>query len=147
MKHVALLLCLLAACDSIPRDPDGTLERIRASGEFRAGLIADGDERQLRAPAERLLARIGQRTGAAARVERGSAAQLLPRLEAGELDIVLGRFDRPSPWKRRVALSAPIAELRLPPDPQDLRAAMPHGENAWIGLVETEAHAIAKAQG
>ena len=143
MKATILLFLLpLVACAQIPRDPDGTLEDIRAAGEFRVGLVDDVADAAALDQARRLIGRLEDRTGARASIERGGAERLLPLVEAGELDIVLARFDRPTPWQRRVTLSTPIAHLRLPPDLQDFRAAAPNGENAWIEVVENEAYAI-----
>lgn len=141
-QGVFLVLAALTACSDIPRDPDGTLDHIRASGEIRVGIVDDVEDARALGQARRLIGRLEEATGARASIERGGGERLLPLLEAGELDLVLARFDRPTPWKRRVALTTPIAAMRLPPDPQDFRAAAPKGENGWIALVENQAYAI-----
>lgn len=141
MKRSLFLLAslLTGGCDSIPADPDGTLERVRAERLFRVGLIAS------HAPSNDavgdLLRRLSRATGARAVLERGSAEALLARLEEGGLDLVLGEFAEPSPWAAQVTLSEPLAA----DGPTILAAAARNGENAWISLVHREARAAASA--
>lgn len=140
---IFISLLVLTACNGLPRDPDGTLSRIYDSGEIRVGLIdntAHDDEAWGNAAA--LISRLERHTSATAQFERGSAAVLIPRLEAGEFDLVLGRFDVRSPWSTRVSFASPIAYLRLPPEAQPYRAALPMGENAWIEMVENESYLL-----
>jgi hypothetical protein len=132
-------VCVLAACNDLPRDPNGTLERVRMRGEMRIGLIHDsaaGDASMLHA--RTLIARLEQRTESVGRIEEGDAEALLRRVEAGELELVLGRFDDDSPWRDRVAFATPLSASRLLGDRPPYRAAMMIGENAWVGLVENE---------
>lgn len=128
---------LLAGCDGVPADSDGTLERIRGERSFKVGLIASG------APAgERdrlLLGRLSRATGARPLVEHGAAETLLTRLEEGELDLVVGEFAERSPWAAQVALTDPIAAQGRTVH----AAAMRNGENGWIALVHREARAAA----
>jgi ABC-type amino acid transport substrate-binding protein len=140
IRTFLLATALLAAgCDSIPADPDGTLERVRADRLFRVGLIAS------HAPppngAADLLRRLSRATGAKAAVERGPAEALLTRLEEGELDLVLGEFAEQSPWSAQVTLTEPIGARGA----TVLAAAARNGENAWIALVHREARAAASA--
>jgi hypothetical protein len=135
-----LATALLAGCDSIPADLDGTLDRVRAERRFRVGLIASPAPL---APdrARALLARLSSATGARAAVEAGAAESLLHRLEEGELDLVLGEFAEPSPWEHQVTISEPVAERGA----IVLAAAARNGENAWISLLFREAKAAAAA--
>lgn len=128
---------LLAGCDSIPADPDGTLERVRQEHRYRVGLIAS----HLPPPgaAADLLDRLSRSTGASPSVERGPAEALLTRLEEGELDLVLGDFAQESPWAAKVTLSEPIAAG----GPTIFAAAARNGENAWIALVHRQVRASA----
>lgn len=130
---------LAAGCDSIPADPDGTLERVRSERLFKVGLIAS------HAPpppaATDLLRRLSQATGAKAALVQGPAEALLTRLEEGELDLVLGEFAETSPWAAQVTLSEPI----VADGPTVLAAAAKDGENAWIALVHREARTAASA--
>jgi hypothetical protein len=120
----AVLLCLLtlAGCADLPRDPDGTLERVRREHRFAVGLV-DG------ATAPPVLGRIARETNARPVLRRGQPEPLLLELEAGRLDLVAGgRFDAKSPWSRRVTLGEPLGR-----DGEHLVAR--NGENAWIMLV------------
>jgi hypothetical protein len=130
---------LAAGCDSIPADPDGTLERVRGERMFKVGLVASPTP--LPDGAANLLQRLSRATGAEAAVERGPAEALLARLEEGELDLVLGEFAEKSPWAAQVTLTEPIAGA----GPTILAAAARNGENAWIALVHREARAAASA--
>jgi ABC-type amino acid transport substrate-binding protein len=131
---------LLAGCDAIPADPDGTFDRVRGERLFRVGLIVS------RAPppgaSAKLLQRLSKATGAKPAIERGPAEGLLARHEEGELDLVLGEFAEKSPWEAKVTFSEPIARS----GPTVFAAASRNGENAWIALVHREARAIAAAR-
>lgn len=142
MNRTFLLVAvlLLGGCDSIPSDPDGTLDRIRAERLFKIGLIAS--HRPPPGEARDFLQRLSRATGARPAPERGTAEALLTRLEEGELDLVLGEFAEKSPWAAQVTLTEPIAA----DGPIILAAAARNGENAWIALVHREARAAASAR-
>ena len=139
-----LFVLAAAGCSGdFPRDPERTLETIRATRQFDVGVIApvmqDRGGHLVRAFVERM----ERASGADARIEIGDAEPLLKRLEEGEIDIVIGRFDKKSPWGKLVTIGPPLdtemrgkAELHLVP-------AMQNGENAWIALVEGEARDLA----
>ena len=65
---------LVAGCDSIPADPDGTLERVRGERLFKVGLIASHapppDRRRRPAPAPVAGHRRESRRSSAARPRR-----------------------------------------------------------------------------
>lgn len=141
MKRTFIAAALLfAGCDSIPSDPDGTLDRVREERLFRVGLIASHSPPP--GAAADLLQRLTRATGAKASLERGPAEALLTRLEEGELDLVLGEFAEKSPWAAQVTLSEPIAAT----GPVVLAAAARNGENAWIALIHREARAVAMSR-
>lgn len=144
MKSALLLAAalMIGGCDSIPADPDGTLERVRGERRFRVGLIASGERPAAPDGARALLERLSRATGARAAVEHGAAESLLTRLEEGGLDLVVGEFAEKSPWGAQVTLSEPIG----PGGPTILAAAARNGENAWIALVHREARAAASAR-
>lgn len=127
----------LSACADIPRDPEGTEDRVRATQVIRLGMVAGA------APdpaAEETLARLERATGALAERTTGPGEQLLEGLETGEYDLVYGHFAEDSPWAAGVHLGTPPggpdsapASLRLP------RFAFRMGENGWIAEVERAA--------
>jgi hypothetical protein len=140
-----LLLCFgaaLAGCGTMPRDPDGTLDRVRSERLFRVGLIADGGATAGDPETAAFLAAVSRATGARPAVRRGAAEPLLLDLEDGKLDLVIGAVSPKSPWAAEVAILRPIAE---PTAPRHLivTPVARNGENKWIMLLEREADAVA----
>lgn len=140
-----LALCAaltLAACDRLPMDPDGTLDRVRAERSFRVGLIATGGTPADRRPENAFLARIARATGARPAIKQGASEPLLLDLEDGGLDLVIGPLSSESPWVERVALLEPLGAVPGPHEVQVIPIAR-NGENRWIMLLEREARAVA----
>ena len=137
---VALLLLAASACSDFPRDPDGTLKRVWSEGSFRAGIIAPINPKDAKVDA--LLRRVSAASGAKPQLEIGDAEPLLDRLEKGEIDLVIGRFEGSTPWARLVSLSPPLRVEKQGKTEIHLVAAMQNGENAWISLVEGEARNV-----
>lgn len=135
----------LAGCDRLPRDPDGTLDRVRAERRFRVGLIADGEAAIGEVRARALVARVAGATGATPVVKEGASEPLLLDLEDGRLDLVIGLLSPDSPWLGRVALLRPIGET-VAPQHLLLTPAARNGENRWIMLLEREAGATAAGE-
>lgn len=135
---LGLAMMALAGCADLPKDPEGTVERIRASGELRVGLIAAP---QANGAAGRYLARVAAATGARPTIVSGPSERLLTELEQGQLDLVLGELRADTPWSRHV-------NIVLHPDQKTSEpavvtaAAARHGENAWIMLLEREAERL-----
>jgi ABC-type amino acid transport substrate-binding protein len=144
MKLLPLLLTGLAlsGCGSLPRDPDGTLDRVRAQHLVRVGVIADGGDPAGDGESAAFLARVAQATGARVAVRQGASEPLLLDLQAGRLDLVIGTVSPDSPWVSEVAILKPVAE---PVSPQHLVVTpiARNGENKWIMLLERERDAVA----
>jgi hypothetical protein len=132
----------LAACDRLPMDPDGTLDRVRAERRFRVGLIATGDSPAGVRPEAAFLARVARATGARPVVKQGASEPLLLDLEDGGLDLVIGPLSSESPWLQRVALLPSLGAAAGPHDVLFTPIAR-NGENRWIMLLEREARAVA----
>lgn len=144
-----LALCAalaLAGCDRLPRDPDGTLDRIRAERSFRVGLIATGDVEIGAGRRDAFLERVARATGAAPAVKEGATEPLLLELQDGQLDLVIGVISPDSPWVSRVAQLKPIGET-LAPQHLLLTPMARNGENRWIMLLEREARTVAAEGG
>lgn len=140
------VLCValaLAGCDRLPRDPDGTLDRVRAERIFRVGLIASGDSPVGAERQRAYLARVARTTGATPRLKEGASEPLLIELEEGKLDLVIGPLSPESPWVSRVALLEPIGETKAPQH-LALTPIARNGENRWIMLLEAEARPFAE---
>ena len=136
-----LPLLLLAGCDGIPKDPDHTLDRIRAEGVFRVGVIAP-HEGPAAATAGDFLRGVAAGARATPSIELGATEPLLKKLEGGELDLVIGPVDAKSPWKTMVSFLPPLAEQKTPHGPLQLNAIAPNGENEWITLLDREARRV-----
>jgi len=145
MKSTLPILAMMFAlgCSEIPKDPEGTLERVRAEGVFKVGLIAS-EQPPVGADRSRMLVeRVGQRAKAEPQFEKGASEPLLAKLEEGELDMVIGELAPASPWAKAVTLLTPLGEQVSQDDHVHLVVALRNGENAWIGLVDREARAVA----
>ncbi|HEX8216992.1 MAG TPA: hypothetical protein VF577_05970 [Allosphingosinicella sp.] len=144
MKRSSLGLILTALCVScgLPKDTDGTLERVRGAREIRVGLILSSPEASIDARAGALLERLERATGARPRFFPGDAEPLLARLEEEQLDLVVGRFTKTTPWSTLVTLTPPLATEKQGETEIILAAAMANGENEWISLVEREAREL-----
>jgi hypothetical protein len=125
----------LASCGEFPRDAEGTLDRIRHDRVIRVGIIAPNPEA---AEANRLLQRLSRASGALPKLQEGDLETLLNSLEQGQLDLVLGRLEKKTPWLRRVTVGPPLRREKAGKVEYHLAPVMQNGENAWIALVERE---------
>lgn len=133
---------LLAGCASLPRDPDGTLERVRASGVLRAGasptqgfVAVDADG--VTGPEVELVAGFADGLGARVEWRAGGEEELVTAMEAGELDVLVGGLTEQTPWDDRVSVTRPYLTTRR--GDRDVRhvLAVPLGENATLVALET----------
>lgn len=138
-----LSFVLLPACGGIPRDPEGTLDRIRRDQVLHVGMV-DGANPQGVRISSALIAALVEDTGAKPTVTRDELEPLLVSLEAGELDLVVGgRFAEDTPWKTRVTLGPPLISQNTATGTLNEHAVTRNGENAWIVLVQRKAKALA----
>jgi DNA-binding transcriptional LysR family regulator len=140
---LAVAATLLGGCERFPRDPEGTLQRISSERTFRVGIIASAHQAQLPPEAARLLQRISSASGARPQIRSGEAEVLLDSLEQGDLDLVLGRFNKKSPWATLVTFGPPLKVEKMGETTFETSAAMRNGENAWVALVERETRNVA----
>jgi ABC-type amino acid transport substrate-binding protein len=133
----ALLVAGMLAC-GLPRDSDGTLERVRG-GELRVGVthhppydsVANGT---VSGPEPRLVEALARRLGARPSFRLGSDSELLEALARRELDVVIAGLHDDSPWNGRVALTKPYHTDPVTDTRYVLATAA--GENAWLVFVE-----------
>ena len=72
----------------------------------------------------------------------GHAEALLPGLDAGSVDLVIGEFGPKTPWLKHYGFVGPIGE-RLDGDrPVALSPVAQAGENRWIMLLQHEARRV-----
>jgi hypothetical protein len=138
--YFALMLCL-AGCGTLPKDPDGTLDRIRREHVIRVGRVQGGSTTDA-ADWRRVLKRLEASTEAKPILQSGMLEPLLLDLEAGKLDAVVGgRFDEKTPWKTRVSLGPPIRMIETSTGKTASHLVVRNGENAWIMMVQRETKA------
>jgi ABC-type amino acid transport substrate-binding protein len=136
-----LVVLALSACASIPRDPDGTLDRVREQGVLRVGASPSGE----------LVAYAGDDViGREVELVEGFAAELGARvdwtlagetalvamMERGELDVIIGGLHTDSPWADTVSITRAYAESTEAGETVKHALAVPLGENAMLVRLE-----------
>jgi hypothetical protein len=138
MRLLLLTPLLVVGCGSLPKDPEGTLDRVREQGSIRVGLVL-GSEALDGVAWQRVLTRVAAATRAKPSFRAGQLEPLLVELEAGNLDLVVGgRFAADTPWKKRVNLGVPLVKAKTAGRSMAGRIAERNGENAWISLIDRE---------
>lgn len=111
------LLCSLSAGCDLPRDPDGTLARVRG-GVLRVGIVENYPWASLveGAPPQgvevKLIEEFASELDARPEWIGGGEQAHMEALEAGELDIVIGGVTTDSPWVTKVGVTRPYFESR-----------------------------------
>lgn len=98
-----------------PRDPEGTLDRVRG-GVLRAGWTVH--EPWVRNAAGRpagvepaLVQQLAERLGARVEWTQGSESDLMSALKVRELDLAVGGFDTKAPWSQEASLTRPYLRV------------------------------------
>jgi ABC-type amino acid transport substrate-binding protein len=128
----------LAGCAPIPRDPDGTLDRV-TGGELRVGAspaeglveIADGT---VSGPLVDIVEGFAEQHDARAVWTIGSEEDLVFDIEQGSLDMAIGGMTDKTPWAVAVGVTRGYPEL----DPGTAPVVMfvPLGENGFLSALE-----------
>ena len=109
-------VALLAACREIPRDQQGTLERVRG-GVLRAGMMqhkpwaamVDGRPQGLEAA---LVEQLAHSLSATVEWAEPRGDELFQALKEHRIDLVVGGITERSPWKDHVAFTRPYLRHR-----------------------------------
>ena len=131
-----LLLAAMTGC-GVPRDSEGTLERMRG-GVMRVGVTDHPPWDSVTAEVVRgiepvLVAELAATIGARPTWRRGAESELLAALARRELDLVAGGLTDDSPWASKVALTRPYTTDQ---SGRGHVLAVPAGENGWLVTVE-----------
>ncbi len=121
-------LVVLAACETYPRDPEGTLDTAR-NGTLHVGvteappwIVRAGHEAV--GPEAEVVKGFARSIDADIAWEWGPAEHHFERLEKFELDLVAAGLTKDTPWKKRLAVSRPyLGSSRVlvgPPGENDL---------------------------
>src|SRR5215211_1799216 len=113
----AVLLAVGVAGCGIPRDPEGTLDRVRG-GTLRAGITANDPWTTLEGGRPggvevELVERFADELGARVEWVDGSEAELIGALEVRELDLVVGGLTADTPWQAKAAITRSYATTRV----------------------------------
>lgn len=138
----AVAALLLSGCAGLPRDPNGTLDRIRSSQILRVGAspsegllaVADGD---VTGPEADLVESFAQAQGARVEWHPGGETDLVHELAHGRLDLVVGGLTADSPWTEEVALTRPWSSSQRDGATVERVLAAQRGENALLVALET----------
>ncbi|WP_431469224.1 hypothetical protein [Sphingosinithalassobacter sp. LHW66-3] len=124
----------LAGCQDYPKDIADTYRQVEARGELRAGIVSAPADTMAREHA--LAARLAEEEGVALHTVEDSSALLVRALEQGEIDVVIGRFARETPWSGRVGISGAAGGGKPEKTAPVLRALVRAGENRWLMRVD-----------
>ena len=127
---LGMALALLQSCGDYPRDPEGTLERVRGS-VLRAGLVENPpwtrrDGGNPGGTEVRLVERLARSLGARVEWSEESGPRAFRALEAGRIDILVGGLEKDDPWLATLGVTRPYLPGRTHV------VAVPAGENAWL---------------
>tara|TARA_R110000782_G_scaffold19140_3_gene52199 strand:- start:818 stop:1276 length:459 start_codon:yes stop_codon:yes gene_type:complete len=120
---------LLAGCDRLPRDPNGTLRRVEGGT-----LVVGTTSRASLDPVEiGLVEALGEDLSTRLRWIEAPAGDLMRAVEDGRVDVVIGGIAESDPWSSRVAFSRPY-EQKTDARGRALRMVLGvrHGENAFL---------------
>ena len=138
-----LLVGTLAGCSGhYPADPDGTLDRV-TGGALRVGVsvnppwtLADGDGMVSGSEVD-LIDRFAAELDARPVYTVAGESELIKRLEAGTLDLIVGGLTDDSPWADKAALTRPYTEAYgIDGEREKHVMAAPLGENAFLAMLE-----------
>jgi polar amino acid transport system substrate-binding protein len=114
---LALVVFLLCGCE-FPRDPEGTLDRVRG-GVMRVGVSPAEPFVQLTEGQEpggveaELVTRFAESLDARVEWVEGSESDLMAALEGRQLDVVIAGLTRRSEWARSAALTRPYLTTQV----------------------------------
>ncbi len=128
---------LLLGCDSFPKDPRHTLDRVR-NGTLRvgysenhpwvikSGLAPGGTEAEL-------VKQFAQTLDAEVEWHNDTEQNLFERLEKNEIDLVIAGITNETPWKKKIGMTRPY---RKAGKKKHVMAVTP-GENGFLVALET----------
>jgi ABC-type amino acid transport substrate-binding protein len=133
-RPLVVLTLLLAAC-GIPRDPDGTLQRVEGS-HMRVGIAEHPPWTSLGEEPSgievELVEEFARELNAEIQWVEGAETEVQEQMELGRLDLVIAGLHADSPWSSKVSFIQPYFTVGA----DEHVMAVPHGENAWIVRLE-----------
>lgn len=152
---LGLIVVVSVGCKDLPRDPEGTLDRIEG-GTMRIGIIESDpwtsyDAGEAGGVEARILERFAQELDAEIEWVAGTEADLMSALEVREVDVVIGGLTSTSPWSGKVTLTHPYLTTSvvvavptddIPEDIAGLDVAVERGTEAAGILEKTDADVV-----
>ena len=139
MRAGLIPILLIAVNGCMPRDPDGTLKRVRGGTMRVGGSVREPWTRmEPGGPAGvevSLVREFAAELDAKTEWVPGSESTLMEALEQRQLDLVIGGLTDDTPWKDRVGLTG-IYLKTDPPERARHVMAVPPGENEWLLALE-----------
>jgi polar amino acid transport system substrate-binding protein len=125
IQAVVALAALLAAGCEFPRDAGGTIERVRSQKMLRVGFSerppwVEVDHGRPVGIEPRLIEAFAAEIGARPDWVAGSESSLIEALRERRIDLMIGGYDRSSPWVDRAAATEPYLRSAV-------IVAAPHG--------------------
>jgi ABC-type amino acid transport substrate-binding protein len=143
-RILALLATAIVVACNLPRDPEGTLDRVRG-GTMRVGAAVDtpwvtDSSGTVGGIEAHIVNELARQLNARVEWHRGPAAVLLDSLKERELDVVIAGLTSKSPYAKEVALTKPYytdtTMLHGKRTEEPHAVAVAPGENAWQVQVE-----------
>ncbi|MEU4745395.1 transporter substrate-binding domain-containing protein [Actinosynnema sp. NPDC023658] len=152
MWRVLVLVAVLATGCGLPRDVDGTSERVRG-GVVRVGVAENrpwtrvGDGGEVSGVEVELVRRLAERVGARVEWTVGAESSLMAAVGERQLDLVVGGLEGNSPWIEEASLTRPYAVTKVvvaaagdvPEDLAGVRVAVRAGTDEAAALAEEDA--------
>lgn len=137
-SFLLLGLSVVSVGCGLPRDPEGSIERIRG-GVLRVGVAENSpltkisDKGAVSGEEADMVKELATDLNAQVTWVEGGESELMGKLESYELDLVIGGIPSDTPWKQQVALTDPYDPLDMS-DPTEMPhvLALPPGENRWL---------------
>jgi hypothetical protein len=130
-----LIAMFVISCD-VPRDPEGTLEKVRGAtltvGVNGKNELTDERERQV-------IEHFASSLDAKISYHHGELHQLVAELENGEIDLIAGKLPGQTPFANKLGLSQPVSTTVLDGKTIDTVFAVRQGENGFLFQLEKSA--------
>lgn len=132
----SVVFLTLVGCE-MPRDPEGTLDRVRG-GTLRVGVSENKPWTSWRGESPTgievdLVEELAAQLHATVEWKRDGESNLLEALHKHELDVVIGGLTDDTPWGDKIGISQPYYESQG----RGQVLAVPPGENQWLLALET----------
>ncbi len=119
-RHALLLLAcglMLGGCQ-FPKDPEGTLNKVRDRGTMKVGVthaepFVNLDSIEPTGVEVELMKEFARHLGVEIEWVEGSESQLVELLAGTEIDVMLGGLERQSPLQNEVAFTRPYANVEI----------------------------------